>query len=289
MTVAPWFYRNVVNPESGPIVRLATRQIHALSGKIEWEALAYLHPKLRPAEEPKHFIYGTCDGTGTASTKSVACHKAISEALERWAFHQTYDDIDHRARYGLDVEPTTTGFAAWPGLFSYAARHKALLEAAERWSIASWWTGNIAHESIPSKTSQAIAIQAPFAKTHIVVTFDTLANGLHVYGFAADCTQDAAIGRAHTEMERNARVLSIPRDHDPNLGLLEKRLVYFSSSNGRLQFLERLKHRSLSAGSKPKLLVHAPLKGPWNRYCQIWRSLYEPVAHDDTRIDWFTF
>jgi hypothetical protein len=254
--LAPWYYRNVVDPKVGPIDRLVTRQIDSDGGRHAWEALAYLHPNIRPTRQTDetHVIYGNVDGTGTSTTRSHACHKAISEALERWAWLTVKSDEASKHDFGLDVDPSTSGFAAWPGPFVSLARKNAYHEAAERWSLTTWWMGGLQHRIISDSSDpiEVIEILTPCAKTAVVVIHGTTEFGDHVYGFAGGSNVTRATKKAKIEFGRNATVLTTWKSDLAAVmpqKLLERRLVYFAGEEGHRQFAERSRH-----GASKKIL-----------------------------------
>src|ERR1022692_2454767 len=60
--------------------------------------------------------------------------------MERWAFRVKVRAPD-RELYGFDIDESSNGMAAFPGLFHTEARKRALLEAVERASVIAWWEG----------------------------------------------------------------------------------------------------------------------------------------------------
>jgi hypothetical protein len=101
-------YRNVVDPSTGPIIRLTSwKNDHNILGEY-YDSVAYLHPTLCIPKSTE--IYANGAGGGASKFKIVAIQKAISEALERWAFFQlSVDSQAEQRRLGLDVDPTSTG------------------------------------------------------------------------------------------------------------------------------------------------------------------------------------
>ena len=85
----------------------------------------------------------------------VARYMAISESLERWAFHVKVNDFD-RDLYGFDRDASSNGMAAFPGLFSSQCRKKAYWEALERFCVIAWWDGRLAARTRPTGWTDVI-------------------------------------------------------------------------------------------------------------------------------------
>ena len=84
LSLAALRYRDVFADDGGPIERVLTGDFSIL-GQPHKQANAFLRPELT-AGKSTFAIYGQADGTGSAGSAAIACHMAISEALERWAF-----------------------------------------------------------------------------------------------------------------------------------------------------------------------------------------------------------
>lgn len=288
MMLAPWFYRNAINPDQGPIVRLSIRELSPAISSDRFEALAYLHPSLQKNFSPtQHEIYGSADGTGSDPRKSIACHKAISEALERWAFYDVLSRPEEHTAYGINIDPTSSGFAAWPGIIAKEARRRARLEAIERWAIRAWWSGLISHEDFSFKTWQGLELLTPFPKSSTVILFGAVA-GYHVYGFASAATRILAAHRAETELTRNAHVLqTMPPNLSTAAPIYERRLRFFANLSGQNLFQERIR-RSVSIHAEyPKTIVDREIIGPWTKYAKVWRVLFEPKGRSHPEDETF--
>jgi ribosomal protein S12 methylthiotransferase accessory factor YcaO len=85
-------------------------------------------------------LFAIADGSGTHTSASVARHIAVSEALERWAI-TSISQSARRSSYGFDLDLTSNGMAAFPGLIAKQARRFARLEAVERHCLFGWWEG----------------------------------------------------------------------------------------------------------------------------------------------------
>src|SRR5688500_16710411 len=152
-------------------------------------------------------LFSDADGTGTHRVASVARHKAVSEAMERWAFH-TIVRSDRAAEFGFDIDRSTTGMSAYPGLLRRQARRSALLESVERFSLAAWWEGRLAGDRFDTDWPgvSAIAINGPFGGVTVVAYARTDWGG-YVYGHAAEESFGAACERAVMELARHEWVL----------------------------------------------------------------------------------
>lgn len=291
LSFAPWNYRNVT---AGPIARLSYRTSQLVDGQNVFDAFAYL--KAPPLQE-RFQVYGSADGNGTHATKQGAVHRAISEAMERWAFHETYHSLE-KNQYGFDLDPSTTGMAAFPGLGPRSARDAAYREAVERWSIAEWWRGHLGHESfaIPGQPHLgALAIESLWKDAVSVILWtsvpDTQASA---YGFAAGATRALAVQKALVELTRNVRVLQQHIARGPAAQQLttstERHLLHFAGVEGTPSFHERVAtvvpYGKIQA---PALLVDTAIKGPWSRYAYVWRCLFEGAPDNSDDDTFFLF
>jgi len=131
-------YRKVFTEEGGPIERIETADFTVESSRM-FQANAFMRTGLL-ATRSSRAVYSDAAGSGTHASPMVARFMAISEAMERWAYHATALSPE-RTAYGFDVDPMSNGMAAFPGFFAIQARRKAYLEAVERFSIIAWWEG----------------------------------------------------------------------------------------------------------------------------------------------------
>jgi hypothetical protein len=305
MSLGAIWYRSAVNERTGPIARLETIRLPGADGRDKWNAYAFLSPAVADISAlGGNSIYGDAAGTGTGKSRHEACHKAISEAMERWAWLVVTKDKSLAASVRLGLDASTSGFAAWPGPWARPARRRARLEALERWAVAAWWDGLIGHTRVDHPTWTILRLVMPGAAARspvVIVLAGQGPRGLCVYGFAADDTEAAAIRRASIELARNVRMLGRWLEGpglEPTL-LLERRLLFFARPEGAKLFRERATHPMrdrASAVAAPALAVDTPVPGPWDRYCRVWRSLFAPadatasrLCGDDDRLDRFKF
>ncbi len=284
LSLAAFRYRNVLAGEGGPIERVELADTQVL-GERRFLANAYLVAALAGNREDST-LYSKANGSGMAASAMVARFMAISEAMERWAHWQLHASPE-RHRYGFDVDPSSNGLAAFPGLWRRQARPGALLEAAERFNLLNWWEGNLpALESAtpwPGVRAATICSQVPGMT---VILFQRTAEGFFAYGHAAAMDFETACRKAAGEMERHARVVSrfasrhagqlrdqLPAGAHP----IERRSLFFAQEEGHELFLARL--RSPARGkAEPRMVYDGPVPGPWSRYADVWRVVYAPPS-----------
>lgn len=300
LSIASTKYINIFSSQGGPISELYSKPRQIAQDVNGFEAYAQICPDLMEYTN-ENFIYGHYAGTGSDKFKFIAQHKAISEALERWAFSQAISNGE-KARYGFDVEPSTSGMAAFPGFTSRGAREIALFEAVERWSIVNWWNGNLASKAITvidrANSCGVVEILTPWSKnSSTIILYSNCSNSSRTaYGFAAHQNRKLAITKAEIELFRNKLLLS---NISPNLNFSdlkrrnERRLIYFSSVEGHEHFKQVL-YNSMKVGFKndiPGKLVDREIKGPWSKYCHVWRILFENEfdSHLSNDVDQFYF
>jgi len=274
-------YRNVFADRQGPIVRLDTTDF-AIEGRRMFQANAYLRPELFPAR--KRSVYSEASGSGTHESPMIARYMAISESLERWAYAATVRS-DERATYAFDVDPMSNGMAAFPGLWAQQARRKAYLEAVERFSIIAWWEGMLPAAVRPTEwagVAAAVIWEAPGEV--VVILHKRTAEGQHAYGHAAAETFTAACRSAIVELARHeyvirtyhlakaCAVIEAPCD------MLERRSVFFASEEGHEAYVRRLRSQPERPLPTRRLAFDGRLRGPWEKYAYVWRTVFYPVT-----------
>lgn len=272
--------------DGGPVAKLVFSEIVSDQNTRQFEVGCYLKEDLRPLDIPKYHLYGNPDGTGTDKYKSVACYKAISESLERWAFYQASGE--NSSKYGFDVDPSTNGMSAYPGLFKSQARSIARLEALERWALVEWWGGGLSAFTCDDiKRDQNIVIEvSDFGFVAIIWgQVDCLSENM-AYGFAADHSPKLAIAKAKLELQRNIFVLKsyFEKESEINfsvLSLQEQRLIWFSKPKGHSLFLDKVTQskRNILINKTPKLFIDCEVIGPWSAYATVWRCLFETIRN----------
>ena len=128
-------YRSVLAADGGPVECIEEGELTVFGKKLR-QANARLSKNLVPRHEMQ--IFSNADGTGMHPSPMIARHMAVSEALERWAYHDSMRS-SKRALFSFDVDGSSNGMAAFPGLFVQMARRRAFFEAAERFCLLNWW------------------------------------------------------------------------------------------------------------------------------------------------------
>jgi hypothetical protein len=283
MNLAPLRFARVLSQHNGPVERIEYGRVE-VDGRPMYQAQAYLSGHLN-LKKPRHAVFGTADGTGTHPVAMVARHLALSEAIERWAlYYLGQSGLDHP--YGFDVDPGSTGLAAYPGLLKRQARARARAEAVERFCLVAWWNGDL-QAGLPRETGNGIRmieLANPLSRDTVLITWRRAREGFHAYGFAGAPSHKAAYRKAVIEMER--AVVALGRFYLDNPGFeaddldtlahpLERRVLYFSLPEGHRRFMERVDspfHGDTGAPTEP--VIDRWVEGPWNRYATVWRVLY---------------
>lgn len=275
-------YRHVLAAAGGPVVRLSCGEVTVLGARW-FEANATLGDEFMPGRL-RRSVWGSADGGGTDPSPLIARHKAISEAMERWA-HWTTHRGPERARYGFDVDPSSNGLASFPGLFARQAREAALMEAAERFNLMHWWEGRLAAvpTPVPWPEIDAAVIESE-APGVTVVLHRRSERGHHAYGHAARPTLAAACRAAAIELERHDAVVGYHafagRGPEQVAGMhaMEQRSLFFASEAGHEAFRARVGEGLAGARARPRLVFDGAVRGPWERYAHVWRVLFEPPS-----------
>jgi len=299
LNLAPFRYAYVSAAASGPIDRVEVYRT-PFDGREYYTVNAFLKDEVVPSR-PRFAYYANADGTGTRTTLIKARLVAISEAIERWAYYTTVRS-PQRDYYGFEVDSSSNGMAAFPGLTSRRAREHAWREAIERFVLFSWWEGrlNARVEDMPGATGKVLRIDNPYTPHEVVVTFKEVADApspCHVYGYAAAETLDAAIESARIEMVRHEWVLRRFLDDNPcpHLGLsqvgnlLEKRSLFFATRDGHRLFNERLGVAPWLPQSRMRVVYDGPIYGAWDDFATVWRTVIAPPseAFRSDRYDYF--
>lgn len=297
MNLAAFKYRNILNDIHSPIEYITYNNYPNFRGHNYFA-------KLKPEFTQTNFnlkLYKDHGGTGTCfNNKFNAYNKAISEALEIWAFYalkkssaQLQSNL--KTTYGFDIDPTSNGMACFPGLFSKQTRPYALAEAIERWSLIAWWEGKLPARKANYKNTkisepEVFELLSPW-KNHTTVILKDVSQ-VHkkpIFSFATSNNYFAAVERAKVELFRNSRIVDKYYDflEPPNLtSIMERRLIFFSTIEGEKLFLQKFNDScsylpsTPSPHLMPKLIVDTNIPGPWNRYAYVWRCLFEPASVD---------
>jgi hypothetical protein len=272
LSLAALRYRSVFSEDGGPIDRITTSPCSIL-GQRQLQANAFLRPELA-AGKPSYELYGQADGTGSAVTSALACHMAISEALERWAFLATYRS-NRAATYGFDVDRSSNGMAAFPGFLPSQAAHRARLEALERYAVISWWDRRFDADTGPSPFPgvELVRIRHNAGEGEVVILVQKNRAGVS-FGHAAGPTTAIAAGKAAVELARADFVIAAHRAKGALVkpaNFLERRALHFSTETGYAQFRERLAHAADRPAPRWQPVFDGEIPGPWSRWATVWR------------------
>lgn len=286
LSLAPIRYAKVLHRDGGPIARLESAE-GTLLGMPCMHAAAYLNEGLVPDSVRSHTRTAQPDGAGSHASEQIACHMAVSEALERWAVYHCRAR-SHAGIAGLGYDCSSNGFAAFPGLFKRQAREAAFRESIERHCLISWWEGLLGHRFLPDPQPgvRAIKIENPFSSHSVVILWEQLRDKC-CFAFGAGGGNNHAIWRAFVELQRTQTLLeNLGRSNaKSSLGeavgsLFERRIWYFSTAKGMLRFLSRLEQTAGDRVAPLKLLFDDCVSGPWNRYASVWRTVIEAPSQD---------
>lgn len=267
---------------TGPIAKVSYTKIDNL-----FQASAYLKDELTHGLRSNYSLYDPVDGNGFSSSPYLAVRKAISEAIERWAF---YNCVFTNSSV-IQIDKTTSGFAAYPELFSFHVKYQSHIEAVERWALHSWNKNKTSNSEIKSEgLINYCSLITSFKNTHTVIVWQNSDYG-YCYGFSSDSTFNKSFEKAKIEMKRNLRVLTKRRQNTTTVGY-EKRLLYFASEDGYKYFIDKVESQKNTPVINHNVLINSAVDGPWTKYARVWRTLYGPdnIYTDDLKIvDYFLF
>lgn len=284
-------YRNVLAEFGGPIARICSAPF-AIYGSNSYQANAYLTPGLI-ARKPVQEIYGNADGTGSSESPQVARYIAISEAMERWAFHSEYDG-PRAEKYGFKIDRSTNGMAAFPGLLKAQTQKRSRLEALERLALISWWDGRISglltSSPVPGVNVVRLRHSANFGE--VVIVYRHARSGHVSYGHAAADTIAGATARAMIELARNESVITYHKlrgGRDDVKDFFERRCLYFATPEGHEEFLAKLHSRPAKSPHPWDPVFDGEIVGPWSKYATVWRTAVRMPTLDflDRRLNFF--
>lgn len=284
INLAPFRYRDALAERGGPVERLSCGEIALLGGRW-FQSNAHLRPECFAGAWKKR-IFSDASGSGTDRCPLVARCKAISEALERWAHWALFRSTD-APRYGFDIDPSSNGMAAFPGLLARQTRGAALMEATERFNLLNWWEGRLAAREVaaPGPDVEAFVIESDTPGTTVILHRRS-ERGHHAFGHAARRTFAAACEAAAVEMERHERVVGCYARAGggrgcataPDLHPIEERCLFFASDEGYAVFRQHVGCRAARPRPKPRVVFDGAVPGPWSRYADVWRVLFEPPS-----------
>ena len=227
-------------------------------------------------------LFSQADGSGMGRTRLEARAKAVSEALERWAFQETSSGPDS-VLYGYQHSMSTKGMAAFPGICPGQARRSAIDEAFEYYSVDAWWGGTLKHWIINREDATIVFIDQPAYKGFIAIAIRhlDLDNYVASYGIGSGMTPEDAELKAQLEACRSQTILE-HREATPEkmrarpVLETEQNLLQFASASGFEMVKDRLATQPWLPALKPKVIFDGPVKGAWNKYTHVWRYALEP-------------
>lgn len=273
---------------------------HLLYGGTKvYTANTYLQNKFIPDWKPINYLYSTCDGSGTSKFENLAIYKSISEAFERLAFYQNFDSTI----YGFDIDCSTNGMAAFPGISRSSARAIAFEEAVERWSLSAFWRGSLSIQKIEHIESITyLYFRTPFSKISFLISYTDIElhgekpplNSFRAYGFAAGKNSTSVKFRANVELSRNVEILEawIKKGRTSLLSNIEKKLTFFAEEKGIRAFDERVEYsqrNNLITLKAPDILIDREVTGIWTPHCHVYRVLFDGMKTDSSKNDEFSF
>jgi ribosomal protein S12 methylthiotransferase accessory factor YcaO len=279
-------YRNVLTDFGGPVAKIEMGEFPVRGRKL---VLANATLKSGLTRKGPMALFGACDGTGVHQTPSVARHIAVSEALERWAFSALIRS-EQREEFGFDIDPTTSGMSAFPGLLDSQARRFAVLEGIERYSLMAWWEGRAEGRVFDTDWPgvSAVAIDGPFGGITVVVYARTQWGG-YVYGHAAAESFTGASEKAIIELARSESVLRswwlarIAGERKDATNIFERRCLHFATEAGHAEFLNRVHSKATGPAVNPEVICDSELPGPWSEYATVWRFALRPPSDGHIR------
>jgi len=284
LNLAPWYYRKLFQ-EKTIISHFDYYSVQLFDHQQYFESNAFLNKNIRPNWLIESKIYKNSDGTGTDRFKNIAAYKAVSEALERYAFYFYADQ--NNEKYCFDIDPTTTGMAAFPHFSTKYARANARQEAIERWAIHEFNRNHlpVKFQDLTYPNLKAYELIVPFNDVKVCI-LSLNENGFFSFAFAAGVTFEKAIARAKIELNRNRTVIKKAKEK----GLSEftepvdKTLYYFSSDEGTQKFNELIQSAPKTIkNSNPTVICDLEMIGPWSEYTKVWRYLLEDSYFDCSR------
>lgn len=128
--------RRFVNPTDGPVTAIQSAPYPSFWRQKIWHSAAPLHERWIPDDRRLQVLQYA--GGGWSRDREVSQCKAVTEAIERWAFR--FYALNAPSEAGLNLDPTSNGFAALPvSLGDSRLESGAYCEAVERWTLARLW------------------------------------------------------------------------------------------------------------------------------------------------------
>lgn len=272
VSLAALKYGDVFTENGGPINRVDTGAL-SVFGQPYCQANAFLRDELSIGK-PAQALYGRADGTGAARSATAASHLAISQALERWAYLAMLDSPEAGA-FGFAADRSSSGMAAFPGLFRRQAQSLARAEALDRHTVVSWWEGRlpVVRIAVPIPGVEAVRIHHDAGPGEVVLLFRRTRAG-YAYGHAAGMSVAEALAKAAIKLALAEHVLVVHRAKGSLVtpaNFLERRVLFFASEEGAELFGRRLLGRQCKSPLPWRTSFDGEIPGPWARWATVWR------------------
>lgn len=269
-------FSDVFGDCGGPIERVESGALPVF-GKPHHQVSAFLRRELA-ASGARAAPGLRADGTAADLSAVAACHMAISEALERWAFLAVSDGPLSR-RYGFIEDGSEGGMAALPGLFRQPVRRLARLKALERHALVSWWDGRLPASRVvsPYDGAEAVRIHHDAGSGEVALLHRRTRAGV-AYGHAAAASLAEALRKAAIELARAEAALAVHRAKGvlaAPADFLERRALYFAGEVGSEVFARRLATRPDKPPARWREIFDGEIPGPWSRWAAVWRCCVE--------------
>lgn len=281
-----------LDKEQGPVTAMTSVPYPGVWNTQLWHSTATLHPAYVSPNSGRVLVSA---GSGWSTDREESQAKAVTEAVERWAF---FFCQKHPVGAALDKDNTTTGFAAMPEEAPSAGLvHNAYSEALERWIISSIWdAANIplteveADPGVFRKFFKKLDGRLHCYRTRIGTSgepvlgegtlefyyyiFETGQGGA-VPGSACGANREAVSLRALTEVFTHATAFRRLEKQPSDLisDILERRLLRFGADpRGFDKVVERLRcGPGIVVPTAPSVIFSRRLVGPWNPEISIHR------------------
>jgi len=286
----PIYTSSVFVDEGGPIEQVKHTQMETIHDNL-YEAVAYLSDKcVGKKGRPKKSVYGSGDGAGADHNLEMAVCKAVSEAMERWAYRETYQKDS--SEYAYDINPTSNGMAATPGKSLQWCQKMASREAYERLLLMLFWEKEVYATPILTGVAavNAYEITAEGCPYICVILEKVIGHNRYAFAFSGGSSYREAYPKAAVELARTEAALKqfYKNDGDveqilnaENGSWLEKRSLYFSTPEGLDAFREKMEKAYDYKDSdivKVETVFDGELKGPWNEWATVWRTVFKPLS-----------
>ena len=292
ISFAPLFYSKLINNKE-IIYDISYYDVTLIDGVKLFESQVTLNSNLR-CNFDKSEIYSDVDGGGTSKYKNIAIYKSLSEALERWAFYDNVNSTSGRVQFGFDINPTTTGMAAFPSLTIKCSRALAYNEAVERFILDCFnhGIGKYVEHKTEINGLRHFELLTPF-ENHYVSILNYNSGSRNYYGFSSGKSIKDSFSHSLIELSRNIRVLekiSNNFNYEKLNNINDKRLIYFSKDEGNIEFLEKFLKLSNTIPFRPEIKIDSEIKGEWSKYTKVYRILFEQKHKENfDQLNYFLF